>query len=195
MAWKVMRGPLRDWGIQRVALIAGAVLLVAFATVLLIELGYNREAISGAARSYVYIGLAAALALVLARLFLAFMRWDDRRRNSIAHIVGGASLAAVLLGTPLLLESGGVLGVETWQALSRSTRDVVAPLAALVTLATSVWGSARLAFETSERNRVIDAHNREVEERLEQITEGMAEMSYLLGEVVELLRNGNSGEK
>ena len=180
---KIKKIALGVKGNRRFLYIAALALCIAalLAIVLLIESLHGRGIINDAARAIAYALLLTVISFAIWGLNRGFFRRLDNRGRSLAFLMGLVWLVLLGLQSPLFLEARGIISAETRSAL---TPYVIA----LTTLLVNIWCFTLLRSESGDRNREIDDHNLEVEERLEQIADH-------LGEVVELLKEWDARKR
>ena len=142
---------------------------------------HDRGIISDAARAVAYALLSSVIIFGIWGLFRGFLRRLDNLGRSLALLMGVVFAALLGLRSPLFLEARGIISAEMWNALNPY-------VIAIATLSVNISCFRLLRSDSGDRNREIDDHNLEVEERLEQIADH-------LGEVVELLKEWDARKR
>lgn len=155
-AWRV---------IYRVAVVY---IIVVFVVVTpLLEMFYDREMVSDAARAIVYLALAAGVLFGSGALIRGFLRLDEHRQL-LTFVMG----ILVVVTIPQFFELTGVIGADD-QSGSVPSMNSLTPLAnsgvGVTALAVSVWCFSMLWRQGDTRDRKTDAHNKRMEEQMDEV--------------------------
>ena len=148
--------------------VAAAYIIAVFVVVTpLLEMFYDREMVSDTARAIAYLALAVGALFGSGALIRGFRRLDEHRQLLI-FVMGILAVIAI----PQFFELTGVIGAYE-QSGSAPSMNGLTSLAnrgvGATTIAVSVWCFSMLWRQGDTRDRKTDAHNKRIEEQMDEI--------------------------